>query len=266
MLSIATAVLLAALLYLGSFSWWLESRVMESETFVDSTVVALELETSRLAIGQLITDQLVDEFPLFIILESNLVDMFADLLGVDALEDVVRFVGVEVHERIVTGNQDAIVIDLLDYRDIVLGPVEAVAPRLAELVPDEWFLSVEVLGEGALPDLSLYERWNDLLRFGSLAGAFVLAMVVFWLAKRRGMAFTLIGIALMLAGVASAVLVPAGRWLTLARLEDPSVETIVSNTYSQFTGALVITALALVLSGLAVLAVGVVLWSAEDRA
>ncbi len=264
LLAIAATSLLAGIIFLGSFAWWLEAQVIDSENFVDSSVTALEEESSRNAMGQLIADQLIDEYPLFIILESNLVGMFADLLAVDALADVVRFVGVEVHERIVTGNQDAIVIDLLDYRDLILGPIEAIAPRLVELVPDEWFLSIEVLEAGALPDLSLYERWIDVLRFGAILGALLLTFLVLWLAKRRGMAVTLVGIAVLLAGLASALLVPGGRWLTLARFEDPSVETIVANTYNQFTGYLMVNAATLILVGVAVLAIGIVLWSAED--
>ncbi|MEN8239342.1 MAG: hypothetical protein ABFR53_09095 [Actinomycetota bacterium] len=261
--AIGVTSLLAALIYVGSFSFWLDREIVDSENFLDSAVEALGTESSRDAIGQLIVDGLIEEFPLLTILESNLVGMFSDLLASPALGDVVTLVGVNVHERIVTGNQDAIVIDLIDYRDVIVSPIEAVAPRLAELIPDEWFASIEVLEAGVLPDLSTYAERVGLVRWVSLVGAFVLIALLMWLV-RRTTATTLIGIAFVLAGVASAALVPAGRILTVAQFEDRSVQTLSGNAYGVFVQPLLVGAAVLVLIGISVIVAGVALGASDD--
>ncbi len=265
-IAILLAALLGALVYVGNFAWWFEREVVRSENFVESTVTALGREESRQAMGRLIVNRLVDEFPLLIVVESNLVGMFSDLLATAALGDVVAFVGVDVHEAIVTGDQDAIAINLAAYRDVIMAPLDAIAPRLAALVTDDWFVSVEVLEAGALPDLSLYAQRAGAARFISVVGAAALTGFLLWFTKRRGMGSALVGIAFMLAGFASALLVPTGRWLTLREVDRQSMEVLVTNTYNEFTKSLLVSAVVLVLIGLAFVATGVALRSASSPA
>ena len=260
---ILLAGMLGVLVYVANFAWWFEREIVDSENFVDSTVVALGREESRDAMGQLIVDRLVDEFPLLIVVESNLVGMFSDLLATPALSGVVTDVGADVHEAIVTGNQDAIEISLEDYRDVIVAPLEAISPQLAGLVPDGWFVSIEVLEAGALPDLSLYARWADLARFLSIIGAAALAASLLWFANRRSVGLMLVGAALIFAGAASAVLVPAGRVLTIGKVHTRSMETLVTITYNEFTESLLLSAVVLVLIGLALIAAGLAVSSAS---
>jgi hypothetical protein len=255
------AVVLAALIHVGNFSWWLDTQVLEPDEFIDATVTALRLESSRDAMGWLIADRLVDEFPLLVVLESNLAGLFSELLASPALQDVLVFVATEIHNRIVTGSDEAIVVALAGYRDVILGPIQAVAPRLATLVPDDWFSSVEVLGEASLPDLSREAQWVGTVKFLSIIGAFVLALFLMWPARQRGTGTALIGIAFLLAGLATAVLVPGAKIVALAQARDASVEVIVANTYDQFTLHLKVSALVFALVGVALVAIGVSPWS-----
>lgn len=259
-----TTIVLAMLLFAGNFSLWLDSEVIDSDSFVESTVEALATESSRTAVSQLIVDQMVDEVPLLIILESNLTTMFSELLASSSLGEVITFVAVDVHGRIVTGNQDAVVISLTDYRDVVLGPLEAISPRLADLVPDEWFVSIEILGAGVLPDLSLYERWIGIAKVVAIGGALVLIVGMLWFVRRRGVAVVLIGAAFSLAGVASALLVPGARWLTLRDIDREAVQVVIGNTYVAFTGQLLWSVVVLFTIGVALVMLGVALWADED--
>lgn len=267
--AVLLAVVLSALIYIANFSWWLDTRVLEPGEFTDAAVEALSHESSRDAMGTLIVDRLVGEFPLLIVLESNLASLFSELLASPALEEVLASVAFEIHDRIVTGSDDAIVVDLVEYREVILGPIEAVAPRLAELVPDQWFASVEVIEEGSLPDLSRQARWVGSVKFISIIGALVLAFVLLRFVKRRGMGVGLVGFAFLLAGFATAILVPGAKVLALAQAESRSVEVIISNTYDQFTGHLKVSALVFALIGVALAATGIALWAAlnpEDSA
>jgi hypothetical protein len=264
LISFLLAVLLAALIYIGNFSWWLDNQILEPGEFAEATVTALRLESSRDALGRLIADRLVDEFPLLVVLESNLATLFSELLASPALEEVLAFVATEIHNRIVTGGDGAIVVDLASFRDVILGPIEAVAPRLAILVPDDWFSSVEVLEEASLPDLSRQAQWVGTVKFLPIIGALLVVFLLMWHARRRGANTALIGMAFLLAGLATAVLVPGARIVALAQARDASVEVIVSNTYDQFTGYLKASALAFALVGVALVAIGISLWAASS--
>jgi uncharacterized membrane protein len=155
-------------------------------------------------------------------------------------------------------------VDLVGYREVILGPIDVVAPRLAELVPDDWFTSVEVLGEDSLPDLSRQARWVGSVKFLSILGALVVAFLLLQVVKRRGLSFALIGMAFLLAGVATAVLVPGGEILALSQAENRSVEVIISNTYDLFTTHLKVSSLVFALIGVALVATGTARWAVTD--
>ena len=254
------AVLLSALIYLGNFSWWLDTQVIEPDAFAEATVSALNEDSSRLALGELIVQRLVEELPLLIVLKANLAGLFSELLASPALEDVLAFVASEIHDRLVTGSDEAIVVNLVDYRDAILEPIEAVAPQLAALVPQDWFTTVVVLEDGSLPDMSRQARWAGPVKYLSIIGASLLALLLLRFVKRRGEGVALVGMAFLLAGLATAVLVPGGKVPALARAQSLSVETIISNTYDQFTGYLKVSALILALVGAGLIAVGVARW------
>ncbi len=258
--AVAATTLLAALIYGANFGWWLDGSVIDSDSFVESTVEALDEESSRTAVSQLIVDQMIDEFPLLIVLESNLVVLFSDLLSTDAFSGVVTIVAVDVHERIVTGNQDAIVVSLIEYRDIILGPLEVVAPRLAELVPDQWFNSIEILEPGVVPDLSDSGKWIGIVKVLAALGALALMAAMLWLAQRRSLAVVLIGVAFSIAGVATVMLVPGARWLTLKDIDRVPVQVVIGNTYDAFTHQLLWSAGVLFILGVTLIVLGAALW------
>ncbi len=261
LIAVLLAVLLSALIYLGNFSWWLDAQVIEPDAFTEATVAALNQESSRAAMGELIVDRLVVESPLLIVLRANLASLFSELLASPALEDVLAFVAIEIHDRIVTGSDEAIVVDLGAYREAILGPIDAVAPRLAALVPQDWFTTVVVLEEGSLPNLSRQTRWAGPVKYLSVIGALVLVFFLLRFVKRRGLGAALVGMSFLLAGFATAVLVPGAKTLALARAQRLSVETIIANTYDQFTGYLKVSALVFALVGAGFVAIGVARWA-----
>jgi hypothetical protein len=99
------------------------------------------------------------------------------------------------------------------------------------------------------------------VKYLSIIGALVLAFLLLRFVKRRGMGVGLVGMAFLLSGLATAVLVPGGKAMALARARSPSVETIIANTYDQFTGYLKISALVFALVGAGLIALGVVRWA-----
>lgn len=260
---VAVASLLAALIYGATFAWWLDREVIDPNSFVESGEAALAQESSRIAVGQLIVDRLVDEYPLFVFLEANLTTLFSDLLATEALEDARTTVATEIHHRIVSGDQSAVVVDLDGYRALIIEPLEIVAPRLANLVPDDWFVAVEVLEAGVLPDLSSGAKWADEFKWLATVGAAVLMAVVLWGVRPLSTAILLIGASCSLAGLATALLVPGGRWLTLSDIDSESIQVVVANTYDAFTINLVWSAGILCVFGAALIVLGAALWAGE---
>lgn len=262
--SLLLAALLGAVIYVANFAVWFDREIVQPENFVNSTVAGLGVEESREAMSRLIVDGLVDGFPLFVVVESGLVGLFSELLATDALNVVVVAVGGEVHRRIVTGDQGAVVINLEQYEDVILAPIAALAPGLVDLVPHDWFVSVEILEEGELPDLSTYVANVRRILAVAIFGAAALAITLFNLGLRRGRPLVLIGSAFMFAGAVSGALGPGGRWLAVRSIERPSMEVLVVNAYAEFTRSLTLSAVILVLVGLGLVATGIS-WSREGE-
>ncbi len=257
-------MLLAVFIYLANVAWWVDSEIVQPDTFVASSVEALGQESSRDAMARLIVDRLVDEYPLLTILDSSLVSLFSDLLDSPALEDVLVLVSTDIHDRMMSGNQEAIVVDLLEYRDVILGPVEAAAPRLAALIPDSWFTSIVVLEAGALPDLSGMAQLTKPIMVVSWLGIVVLVVFMLWYLRRRGVGLIAVGASCGIAAVGTAILVPGGKVMTLMGVEQNALEVIVADTYDQFTYSLKLSALILSLLAIGISAVGYALWVTGD--
>lgn len=102
------------------------------------------------------------------------------------------------------------------------------------------------------------------MKFLSILCAALLSLLLLRFADQRGMGIGLIGVAFLLAGFATAVLVPGAKTLALAQAEDRSVEVIISNIYDQFTTHLKVSALVFALVGVALVAIGVARWAARD--
>lgn len=260
----SVAVLLAVFIYLANVAWWIDSEIVQSDTFVASSVEALGQDSSRDAMARLIVDRLVDEYPLLIILDSSLVSLFSDLLDSPALEDILVLVSADIHDRMMTGNQEVIVVDLLEFRDVILGPVEAAAPRLAALIPDSWFTSIVVLEAGALPDLSAVAKLVGPVKIVSMVGIVILVAFILWYLRRRGAGLIAIGASCGIAALGTAILVPGGKAMTLMGVDQTALEVIVADTYDQFTNSLKLSSLVLVVIAVGISATGYVLWVADD--
>gem|GEM_PF-2988773 len=264
LIAVSTAVLLAMLIYLANAAWWIDSEIVQPDTFVASSVEALRQDSSRDAMARLIVDRLVDEYPLLVVLDSSLVSLFSDLLDSPALEDILALVSADIHDSMVTGKQEAIVVDLLDFRDVILGPVEAAAPRLAELIPDSWFTSIVVLEAGALPDLSTVAKLVGPVKIASLLGITILVAFMLWYLRRRGASLIAIGASCGIAALGTAILVPGGKAITLMGVDQGALEVIVADTYDQFTTSLKLSALVLAVIAIGISATGYALWVSGD--
>ena len=98
----------------------------------------------------------------------------------------------------------------------------------------------------------------------SLFGAVVLALFILWFVRQRYMGVAMIGIAFLVAGFGTALIIPGGKALTLGQINGASVEVVIANTYDEFTSYLKASALVFALVGVGLIAFGIGRWAAQD--
>jgi hypothetical protein len=220
----------------------------------------MEDDTTRDAAAAIIVDTLADELPLLRLLDTALERLFSDLLGRDVIEPLIIVTATEVHERILDGDQSALIIDLNPYRDLLLAPLESVSPELAARVPDDWFRTVEVFEEGVLPDLSSYVRHTRTAAIIATLLAVVLAAFLLVVSRRWFSAFVAIGVAFILAG-GFAALLPAGARSTAGIfIKDEPSTVLLTGVFTTFTEPLTTRSLAILGVGAMLAVVGLLGW------
>jgi len=256
---LATAML-AMTLYFANVAWWFETEVLDAENFVATTLEAMEDDTTRDAAAAIIVDTLADEFPLLRLLDAALVSLFSDLLESDVIQPLIVVTATDVHNRIVEGDQSALIVDLDPYRGLLLSPLESLSPELAARVPDDWFRTVEVLEEGALPDLSGYVKHTRTAAIIAMLLSVGLAASILAASKRWFSALVAIGIAFMLAGGVSALLAPGARSTAGIFIEDEPSAALLSGVFSAFTEPLTSRSLAILGVGGLLIVAGLLGW------
>lgn len=260
-LIVATAALLAMFLYVANFAWWLDTQVLDRDQFVATSVDVLGMQTSRDATAKIIIGKLVEEVPLLRVIDTALIGVFSDLLATEQLEGLLEVLGVEVHERLVTGDQSAIVIDLEPYRDTLLAPLEAISPELVSLVPEGWFRSVTVLEESTVPNLEPYARRTVSVFVVALVIAALLGVATVALTRRWITSLVAIGGAFVVAGGLSVFLVPAVRSATVSRFSSQSLGVVVLNLNNELARTLVARSWLLAFVGFTMVGIGLILWA-----
>jgi len=231
---LGTAILAIAL-YFANVAWWFETEILDTESFVATTIEAMEDDATRDAAAMIIVDTLADEFPLLRLLDSALVGLFSDLLTRDVIQPLIVTTATDVHRRIVEGDQSALIINLNPYRGLLLSPLESLSPELAARVPDDWFRTVEVLEEGILPDISAYARQTRTAAIIATLVSVGTTAVLLVVSRRWFSAFVAIGIAFMLAGGFSALLPTGARFTAAVFVDDEPSTALLTGVFSAFT-------------------------------
>ncbi len=247
-------------LYVANVGWWLETEILDSDQFVATTLVAMEVDSTRDAAAEIIVDRLADEFPLLRLLDTALVSLFSDLLGSDTIRPLIVATATDAHRRLIEGDQSALVVDLDPYRGLLLAPLESLSPELASRVPDDWFRSVQVLEAGTLPDLSRYgERTEAAAVLAALVSVALIA-IVFAATRRWFSGFMAVGTAFVLGGGISALLAPGARSTAGYFIEDEPSTVLVTGMFDVFTQSLTTRSLAILGAGALLFVLGLLGW------
>lgn len=257
---VLTTIVLAMTVYFANVGWWLETEILDQDRFVATTLEAMEDDTTRDAAAAIIVDTLADEFPLLRLLATPLTELFSELLSRDVIQPLIVATSTDVHRRLVEGDQSALIIDLDPYRDLLLAPLASLSPELAARVPDNWFRTVEVFEAGTLPDLSSYARNNRVAAIVTTLLSVGLVAVLMVVSKRWFLGFLAVGMAFLLAGGFSALLVVGARPTASLFIGDEPSTTLLTGVFNAFTQPLMGRSLAILAAGALLFVIGLVAW------
>lgn len=262
---VLATVLLGLMLYLVNMGVWVNRNLIDTETFVETTVSSLQTESSRFAVAAIIVDELATDQPLVLLMQSPLVDLFAAILETPQFEVVLTNVSTLLHVRIVDGHGAAIESDLRSIEDLVRAPLRTIAPDLDALIPSNFFDSVTIIEADKIPDASPYVA---VAQFATVTASLVaLALVFMIVALSRPKRFSLIpiGIAIAVSALSTSWLVPGGRSLTIGFAEEPNVEVLIANLYDALAISLRSQSRFVAAAGIAMIMFGMVLHELKRR-
>ena len=246
---VVASLLLAVSVYVADFALWASRAVIDQEAFVASAVTSFGAEGSDEALGSIITDKVVERYPALVLFEGPLGSVFAGLVRTPAFAPALRDVSLQVHEVVVGGAELPVTIDLGEYREVVLGAVAAFSPALASQVPEDVFGTFTVFDAGDIPDASARARDAERVAVAAVALAMLIAVgLVMYL--RNGTAWlTAVGLAILAAGAATVLIVPAARSLSSMAIADEAYRVLTLNLYDEVVRGLLVRGVLLIIAG-----------------
>jgi hypothetical protein len=229
----ASVVLMATLVYIASFGLWVTRDLANSDRFAEHTVAAFELDSSRVAISELVVDKIADGRPLLTVASPLLVDFMAGLLDGQRLQTLLTRIATELHSIMFDGEQRGIVVDLTSVGETIMPPLEQLFPQLAAQIPDGIFQEFVLVEPGTVPELSAYAKAARALTWVAIILALALGVVMIWLRPIKWKGVFAIGLGMTVGGLVSILTIGNSRSITLGVPKNPNVEVLIANLYDE---------------------------------
>ena len=229
--TIIIAFVISVLVFVANLGVWAQRQLFDPGALALASLEALHEEDSEQAIATYLMDQAIEEVDLLRFVRQPGEQAVGVVLDSGVLDATYIQVTDVVRERMVTGNPDAVVVDLLHLKAAILGPIADVAPNLVDLIPDSVFGDIVILDEGVLPSLRGVSEMTPWVTALAGAAAMVLAVLLVALSRRRSLASFAVGLAVTAAGAWSLVWIEAGRPLVIGRIDDELAVVLAGNGY-----------------------------------
>jgi hypothetical protein len=262
---VLATLLLTLMLYVVNMGVWVNRNVLDTETFVETTVSSLQVESSREAVARIIVDRLAEDSFLVLLIEGPLVSLFTELLDSPRFEVVLVAVGERLHAQVIEGGGEAIDVELGVIESLVRNPLRVLAPDLEASIPGGFFDSVTIVEEGRLPDASPYVAIARAMTIAATVVALALVVMIISLTRPARFSLVALGVAMALSGLATSWLVPGGRSLTIEAADDPNIEILIVNLYDALAVSLKSQSRAVLAIGLLMVVAGVVFAVVKKR-
>ncbi len=149
--SVAVVVLLVVFGAVVTVGRWYATMVLDEDRFVVEASDVLRSEPSRRNLASEIVDRIVAAEPAFAIVRAPAESAIAGVLASPVFEPLAEFSARSLHRVLLEADGAPVVIELAPWRDDILAPLEAVAPELADAVPDAVFAPVVLVEANRLP-------------------------------------------------------------------------------------------------------------------
>lgn len=255
---VVPTLLLAASVYLMNFGLWMRTEVVDPEAFTTSALESFGLPGSYDAIGDIVADKVVDEYPVLAFVRSNLAALLGSLLATEPFEPALVMIAEDVHDRLFGDVRSAVVIDLSDYEDVVLEGLARTAPGVVSLLPSAVFRQYTIFDADKVPDLSGDIHRISLASMFATASALAAIVLLVVMVRPWSAAAIPIGIALVLAALVTLLVKPITAGLMRVTVTDEALQVLAVNLFEVSSRSLVVRALAIGVVGLALLIVGLV--------
>ena len=257
--TIIIAFVISVLVFVANLGVWAQRQVFDPGALAVASLEALHEQDSEEAIAAFLMDQAIEEVELLRFVRDPGERAVEVVLGSGVLDPTYVQITDVVRDRMVTGNPDAVVVDLLHLRNAILDPIAAIAPGAVDLVPDRVFQDIVILEGGVLPSLRVVAEMTPWITALAGAAAMVLAVLLLAWSRRRSLATLAIGAAIGAAGAWSLVWVEAGRPLIIGRIDNRLGMVLAGNGYDVLARSLREQSLTVLLVGV-VIAAGALLW------
>jgi 3-dehydroquinate dehydratase len=252
--TIVIAFVISVLVFVANLGVWAQRQVFDPGALAIASLEALHEQDSEEAIAAYLMDQAIEEVELLRFVREPGERAVEVVLASGVLDPTYVQITDVVRDRMVTGNPDAVVVDLLHLRNAILDPIAAIAPGAVDLVPDRVFQDIVILEGGVLPSLRVVAEMTPWITVLAGAAAMILAVLLLAWSRRRSLATFAIGVAISAAGAWSLVWVEAGRPLIIGRIDDRLGMVLAGNGYDVLARSLREQSLTVLLVGIVIAA------------
>ena len=256
---VVASLLLGVCVYVSVFGVWYGRNVVDQDAFTEHALASFEREGSYAALGEIVADKVIAEYPGLALFGSSLATLFGALLATPPFQDALEELARDMHERLLEETRAPVVVDLERYRDEVVGGFNAFAPGLMELVPDDAFREYTLFDEGAVPGVADETERLRTYTVGAVIVGALAAVSIAVAAASMGERFVAFGFSLLAAGGAILVLTPMTRETLRVAVPDEADREVVLNLFDTITESVPTLATVLVVAGLGLLIAGGVL-------
>lgn len=237
-LTIITAIIAAILLVIATAAFWVNNSLFDTSNFSKTATASITSDSSRQAIGQLITDKALEDKPsIKNVVQEPAVKIISSALDTDRFKNLLGKVTSKLQTLLTSPRPKPVVLNLQGAKDFLSRLLDAVDQEnnikaSPAKIPDQ----IVLLDTNKLPNF--YQAGVVVLWVGPLAliAALILLAVPYVRQRRNALKRNVViqGAALIVAGLLALLIQPLVRPLVLSSIEDTNARTVVNNLYDAF--------------------------------
>lgn len=253
---VVAALLLAMTVYAANFALWADKDVVDDDAFVETAMESFTRDGSYQALADIMTEKVIAKYPSLTLLEPTLRSMFSGLVATSPFEPALEDVSRQIHAAVIGGTPAPIVLDIGEYRDLVVSAVSLVSPSLAERLPAELFSAFQVFDQDELPEVSSAATRAGAFGWISLGMAIVVAVLLMLVLGSASRWLIACGSALVLGALATAVIIPLARASANSAVDNAAYRVLGTNLYDALVTSLAFRTWILGVVGVVFLGIG----------